>query len=172
MKLLATLIFVLLITDGVHTQTLTDLKPEQYFDFWVGTWKVEWDEGDGQKGGGINRIEEILDGAALQEHFETTYGQRAGFLGTSISVYRPSLGTWKQAWADNQGWYGDFTGIFEDDKRIFQTDTTYSPDGRPLIQRMVFYDIKQDSFLWDWESSPDGGKTWNLQWRIHYTRKQ
>jgi hypothetical protein len=35
---------------------------------------------------------------------------------------------------------------------------------------MVFYDIKKDSFTWDWEGTQDGGETWNLLWRINYTR--
>jgi hypothetical protein len=87
-----------------------------------------------------------------------------------MSVYQPARDRWKQAWADNNGGYYDFTGIFEDEKRIFQTEVNKLPDGRRFVQRMVFYDISEDSFTWDWESSNDGGETWNLNWRIFYER--
>jgi hypothetical protein len=37
--------------------------------------------------------------------------------------------------------------------------------------RMVFTNIKPDSFDWRWEASTDGGKTWQVNWPIHYKRK-
>lgn len=35
---------------------------------------------------------------------------------------------------------------------------------------MRFYDILPGSFTWDWEGTRDGGRTWNLRWRIYYSR--
>jgi len=142
-----------------------------YYDFWVGTWDAEWDEGNGKKGRGINRIEKTLDGKVLQENFEILEGQSAGFKGTSISVYQTQRKKWKQAWADNQGGYYDFEGKVDGSKRIFQTQVRQLEDGRKFTQRMVFYNIKKDSFTWDWESSVNGGEDWTLNWRIRYTRK-
>jgi len=46
-----------------------------------------------------------------------------------------------------------------------------TPNGIIIQQRMIFYEIKKDSFTWDWENSTDYGKTWSLQWRINYKRK-
>jgi hypothetical protein len=43
--------------------------------------------------------------------------------------------------------------------------------GNTVDQRMVFYNIAADSFDWDWETSRDGGRTWELRWRIHYQRR-
>jgi hypothetical protein len=37
---------------------------------------------------------------------------------------------------------------------------------------MVFFNIKPDSLDWSWEASTDGGKTWTVQWPIHYARKK
>jgi hypothetical protein len=37
---------------------------------------------------------------------------------------------------------------------------------------MVFYNIKADSFTWDWETSKDGGENFQLSWRISYQRKE
>lgn len=102
----------------------------------------------------------------IQENFRALTGAYAGMKGTSLSVYNPQTKTWKQAWADNQGSYFDFTGVVENGQRIFQTEEQTLADGRTLIQRMRFYDIEQDTLTWDWESSFDGGVTWTLNWRI------
>jgi hypothetical protein len=145
-------------TCTVSAQTNSaDLEPEEYFDFWVGEWEVTWDEGDGKIGKGINLIEKTLDGKVIQENFRITEGQQKGFKGTSFSVYQPRFERWKQAWADNSGGYFDFTGKTDGNKRIFQTEVFELEDGRRFTQRMVFYDIKEDSLMWDWEASNDGG---------------
>ena len=46
------------------------------------------------------------------------------------------------------------------------------PDGKPVKMRMVFKNIRSDSLDWSWERSTDGGKTWTVQWPIHYTRRK
>lgn len=147
-----------------------ELDPKEYFDFWIGKWEVSWDEGDGKTGRGTNIIEKSLDETVIQENFKILEGQNKGFKGTSISVYQTKFDRWKQAWADNNGGYFDFTGKLDGNKRIFQTEIRELEDGKQFIQRMVFYDITKDSLTWDWESSNDGGKTWTLNWRIHYKR--
>jgi hypothetical protein len=86
-------------------------------------------------------------------------------------VFNPNTQTWHQAWADNQGGYFNFSGEVTDGKRIFKT-SIYRKDGNENILRMRFYEIKEDSFTWDWEQTKDGGKTWTLQWRIEYKRKE
>lgn len=135
------------------------------FDFWVGEWNLTWDNADGTKGKGYNKIEKTLDGKVIQENFQDTNG----FKGTSISVYNPQTKTWHQAWADNQGGYFDLLGSTLDNRRMFQTKVKES-NGKKIIQRMVFYDIKPDSLKWDWEISQDNGQSWTLQWRIFYSR--
>ena len=94
----------------------------------------------------------------IQENFEAREGAMKGYRGMSLSVYNPKKKTWHQAYADNQGAYFNFTGQRHEDKRIFKTATVTLAE-KKLIQRMVFYDITQDSFFWDWESSEDEGKT-------------
>ena len=42
--------------------------------------------------------------------------------------------------------------------------------GSDIILRMVYYNITNGSFDWDWEKSTDNGKNWNIMWKIHYTR--
>jgi hypothetical protein len=36
---------------------------------------------------------------------------------------------------------------------------------------MVWYDIEEQQFNWNWDRSDDGGQTWRTLWQIHYTRK-
>jgi hypothetical protein len=139
------------------------------FDFWVGKWEVTWDEGDGKTGKGTNTITKILDNTVIQENFKTDEGSSKGYLGTSISVYNLKKQTWYQGYADNQGAFFSLTGERSGDKRVFKTEALVQ-NGKTVIQRMVFYEIKPDSFIWDWESTTDGGTTWSLNWRISYKR--
>jgi hypothetical protein len=66
--------------------------------------------------------------------------------------------------------YLDFTGKFEDGKMILSRDAIVR--GEACKQRMVWYDIQEDKFEWNWERSDDGGSTWRVLWQIHYTRKK
>lgn len=147
--------------------------PENLFDFWVGEWELTWQDAQGNPQQGYNRIVKILDDQVIQENFETipTSESASVFRGMSLSVYNPRTEQWHQAWTDNQGGYYNFIGQFEGDKRMFVTKAT-NQRGKEIIQRMVFRDITQDAFVWDWESSSDGGQTWQLNWQIHYQRKK
>lgn len=137
--------------------------PARALDFWLGNWIVTW--GDGLSAS--NRVEAILGGAVIRESFDGRPG--ATFQGVSLSVYSPALGVWRQTWADSDGSYWAFTGGPVDDRFIFATDDVR--DGQPIKLRMVFYNRAADSLDWDWERSHDGGATWTLQWRLHYTRR-
>ena len=168
-KVLAIPFFLLICLSGLgQSFKLSDLDSSEYFNFWEGTWNATWPEGD-QLGKGTNELTWIMGGKVLQENFQILEGQSKGFIGGSLSVFQPRTNTWRQAWADNQGGYFDFIGAFDGDKRIFKTHPR-EVNGQVIVQRMVFYEIQKDSFKWDWELSNDGGETWNLNWRINYTR--
>ncbi len=141
---------------------------ETAFDFWIGDWEVHWMNPDSSYTYGHNLIEKTLDGKVIQENFVDS---SSGFKGTSISVYSIADSTWHQSWADNSGGYFEFFGIIEGEKRMFQTKAIMR-SGVMTTQRMVFYNISENSFTWDWESTQDDGATWNLAWRIIYERKQ
>ena len=64
----------------------------------------------------------------------------------------------------------DFVGEFKDGQMILARDAVRA-DGTKAVQRMVFKNITRNEFDWSWESSTDGGKTWKVQWPIHYKRK-
>lgn len=146
-----------------------EIENSKLFDFWIGNWEVSWNESNGITGRGVNKIERILDGKAIQENFVTLEGNAKGFKGTSISLYQPKRDRWKQVWVDNQGAYYDFHDFKEGNIRYFQTQILKRNENG-YIFRMAFKDIKDNSFIWDWETSNDRGKTWKLNWRINYKR--
>jgi hypothetical protein len=159
--------FIFLLLSSTTPAQSQKLQDSTLFDFWIGDWDLTWTNAAGQLQKGTNQISKILDGKVIQENFSFASGT---FKGTSLSVYNPTSKTWHQAWADTQGGYFDFVGAVEGDKRIFKTKVK-EQNGQKEIQRMVFYNIKPASLIWDWESSTDGGSTWQLQWRINYQRR-
>jgi hypothetical protein len=162
------ILYVILLwsTSPLYAQSLTE-QDSTLFDFWLGEWDLTWTNTEGKVDKGTNHINKILDGKVIQENFSDAAGN---FKGISISVYDPRKKTWHQAWADNEGGYYDLEGQVEGEKRIFRTQTK-ELNGKKIIQRMVFYNIKSNSLTWDWEVSSDGGTTWQLQWKINYVKK-
>lgn len=130
------------------------------FDFWLGEWDVTWGEGVH----GTNRVESILDGAVIQENFNGD-----GLIGISVSVFSREDSRWHQTWVDNSGSYLDFVGEFVDGKMILSRNGI--AEGKPIKQRMVWFDISAEQFRWNWERSDDDGATWRALWEIQYQRK-
>ncbi len=131
------------------------------FDFWLGKWDASWGEGLH----GTNHITKRWDRVVVEE-FNGNPGEK--FEGHSVSVYDTNAKLWKQTWVDSQGGYMDFMGGFADGKMTLSRSV--AKDGKTILQRMVWYDITPDAFNWNWERSDDGGKTWAVNWNIHYTR--
>ena len=155
----------------IYSPIIAQEDDKTLFDFWVGKWEVSWSEGDGKIGRGTNTIIKTLDNTVVQENFKVDEGNSKGYLGTSISVYNPLKRTWHQGYADNQGSNFNLIGERKGDKRIFKTEMVKQGE-KQIFQRMVFYNITENSMDWDWESTQDGGKTWTLNWRINYKRIQ
>jgi Protein of unknown function (DUF1579) len=139
-------------------------------DFWVGDWDLTWPGQNGQPAQrGRNRIERELGDCVVHEHFSDQ--AEPPFQGTSVSTFTPKLGKWQQTWVDNQGSYLDLTGEFKDGQMVLGREAV-GKDDKKIQQRMVFKNIKQDSFDWTWERSEDGGATWKVIWPIHYERRK
>jgi hypothetical protein len=142
---------------------------QKQFNFWVGEWDLTWPgQNGGASGHGTNSIKRILDQCIVQENFSSL--DASNLRGTSVSVYDLHSDHWKQTWVDNQGSYLDFVGAVKDGQMILQRDGT-GRDGKKILQRMVWKNIGPSEFDWSWESSKDEGKTWQINWPIHYKRK-
>lgn len=133
------------------------------FDFWVGEWDANW----GENSAGTNSIKKIMDGCVILENFDGT--PSIPLKGMSVSTFSEQSGKWQQTWVDNSGGYLDFVGGFEDGKMILSRE--FVKDGKKLMQRMVWFNISENEFDWNWERSEDSGKIWKVLWSIHYKRK-
>lgn len=145
------------------------LPQQKQFEFWVGDWDLTWPgQKAGETGHGTNDIKRIMDGCVVQENFSG--GDSLHLRGTSVSTFDSRSGHWKQTWVDNEGGYLDFVGDFKDGQMILQREAI-RPDGTHIQQRMVWKNITANELDWSWESSHDGGKTWQVNWPIHYKRR-
>lgn len=138
-----------------------NVQPENQFDFWLGEWDAQWAEG----GRGTNWVEKIMNGKVVQENFSAP-----DLIGMSVSCFDTERQLWCQTWVDNNGSYLDFTGRFANRKMTLTRDAIVK--GQACKQRMIWFDIEENQFEWNWERSDDEGKTWRVLWNIHYTRKK
>ncbi len=135
------------------------------FDFWLGEWDLTWAD----TARGTNSITAILDSNVILENFRGS--PSIPLNGLSVSTYFAQVGKWKQTWVDNQAGYLDFVGDFKDGRMVLSRKTT-RPNGDEIIQRIVWYNITGDELDWNWELSRDGGRTWQVNWQIHYQRRE
>lgn len=140
------------------------------FDFWLGDWEARWTNADGTPGHGRNHVAKVAAGAVIEEQFDDDAAD-SPLHGRSLTVLQRASGTWRQAWADNQGSFLVFAGGADGDRRVLATELRRDGD-EVKGQRMVFHSIAADAFTWDWEGTKDGGKTWKRLWRIEYRRQR
>lgn len=157
------------LVEGQNNNPPCSLAEARQFDFWVGEWNAFWS--DSLRGS--NRIEKMFGNCTIQENF---MDPKTNYLGKSWSVYNSNHKIWQQTWVDNNGGYIHLTGGMTGDSMILRTaeqkvPSNVSPTGR-MISRMVYYNIKPNSFDWSWEASTDGGMKWTPSWQIHYERKR
>lgn len=139
---------------------MTEENTNHEFDFWLGEWDLTW----GEDKHATNHILQIMDGAVIQENFESP-----GYKGMSVSVFNKEDNRWHQTWVDSSGSYLDFVGDFADGKMILMRNGIV--EGKPVKQRMIWYDISKNNFQWNWERLDEGSASWKIVWKIQYQRK-
>ena len=162
---LAVLFLVSLAVQAQAPSTGCNSPESRQMDFWLGDWDAAYVQ-NGVAAKSRNRVTKVLDGCAILEEFTGAPGMSLD--GRSYSVYDARAGRWKQTWVDNQGGYLDFAGDVLDGNRVFARE--FTRQGKIVKQRMVFRDVKPDSFKWLWQASTDGGATWSTSWEIDYRR--
>lgn len=138
--------------------------PEHHqFDFWIGEWTVR-----GQAGTvvGTSRIEAVLSGCAIVEHWTSSGASR----GTSLNFYDRGTREWTQTWIDNAGQPLRLAGALRDGRMVLE-GTTPSAAGSPRARHRISWtpleggDVRQL-----WETSADNGATWTITFDGRYTR--
>ena len=173
MKRMLPIVLLALTPNLVAQQPATTPDPcaaaeQKELDFWVGEWDLTWPgQNKGDVDHGTNSIRRIMDGCVVQENFSG--GASMHLRGTSVSTFDLKSRHWKQTWVDNEGGYLDFVGDFKDGKMILEREAVRN--GKKIVQRMVWKNITPNEFDWSWEASQDGGKTWQVNWPIHYKRR-
>ena len=142
------------------------------FDFLAGNWKIKhrrltapatWDEFEGEATcwtilGGVGSVEELRIPAR-------------NFSGMGLRLLDVSNRVWWDYWVNAKS--GVLTtpgqsGSFENGAGIFLADDV---DGdRPIKVRGVWDQITRSSCRWSQAISRDGGKTWEDNWIMHWTR--
>ncbi|MGH9750651.1 MAG: hypothetical protein ACRD6R_12090 [Candidatus Polarisedimenticolia bacterium] len=133
------------------------------FDFWIGDWEVHAPDG---RLAGINRIETILGGCALQERWTGSGPGR----GTSLNFFEPAAGRWNQVWIDNEGMVLRLGGGLRSGRMILEGEIPGGP-GRPVRHRITWTPLDGGRIRQRWESSSDAGATWTTLFDGHYTRR-
>jgi uncharacterized protein DUF1579 len=134
------------------------------FDFWLGDWDVKLPNG---KVAGTNNIQGILGGCVLQESWKG-----AGKVeGHSFNIYDASTKRWHQTWVDNTGTLLNLDGGIVDGKMVLSGDTL-DEKGNKVINRIIWTKVDADHVRQLWETSSDGGKTWETAFDGQYTKKK
>ncbi|MGH8199819.1 MAG: hypothetical protein ACREVO_05570 [Steroidobacteraceae bacterium] len=111
---------------------------------------------------------EPLPGIGDQDVYRTGYWP--GFVGMTVRTYDPQSGLWRLYWFDNRFSNGvmepPVAGKFHGNVGVFDGKDTYN--GKPVIVRFVWTVNPKGSKVvakWRQAFSPDGGKTWEVNWR-------
>lgn len=148
------------------------------FDFNFGTWKTHvsrlvhpltgsttWTEYDG-----TSAIRKVWNGRASL--FELEVEGPAGHIeGAGLRLYNPRSHQWNLNWANSSVGMLDgapMIGEFKDGRGEFYGPDTF--DGRAILVRNGFSDIKPNSSRFEQAFSVDGGKTWETNWIMTFTR--
>lgn len=143
------------------------------FDFLAGEWKIAhrrlksgtndiWE--DSISGASVHRV---LNGMASIEELRAPSGD---FMGMGVRVWLPQESKWADHWtsaangvvnAPQMGEFIDGEGVFISEERV---------DGVDWLYRGIWDKITPNSCRWHQSSSKDGGKNWQWNWWMDWTR--
>lgn len=138
-----------------------DTPEHRQFDFWVGQWDVYRTDTD--KLVARSLIEKLYGGCAVRENWMPTGGTGGG----SFNSWRPAEKKWRQTWTDSSNNWNEYVGGIEGGMMVLAgTSTDAAGNATPV--RMT-YEAKPDgSVVQTGYQSPDGGKTWGVQYQFAY----
>ena len=148
------------------------------FDFLIGKWRVhhrrlkdrlagshEWVEFEGE-----SRLWITMDGHGTVD--DNLIGLPDGpYRAMGIRGYDPKTQTWAIWWLDARNPHSiepPVVGNFQNGVGTFEGDDTFR--GKPIKVRFIWSRITPGSAHWEQAFSPDGGKTWETNWKMDFTR--
>ena len=190
LKMLAPVIFVMTLgmalAVSLQAQTASDPAnlPQRDgshdFDFLIGDWKAHvrrlpdrlnnsnvWDEYDG-----ISNHHKLLDSSANFEQFEvTSTDKKLHIKAQTLRIYNPTTRQWSIYLIDLDNGTLDVppvVGGFNGKRGEFFHQETLK--GRTILVRYVWLDLSPNSARMEQSYSPDGGKTWEVNWICELSR--
>lgn len=154
-------------------------NPQKDFDFIIGSWKVHnrklkerlkgsnsWEEFDGTV---VAR--KIWGGAGNVEEFEAE-SPSGPIQGMTVRLYNSKSQQWSLYWANrgNGVLETPMIGEFKDGRGEFYDQELF--EGKSIYVRYIWSNIKADSARWEQAFSVDGGKTWETNWIMDFTRSK
>jgi hypothetical protein len=136
------------------------------FDFWLGEWEVLGGPG-GTHHLGDNRIERSDNGCWLVERWHGA----SGIHGTSTNAWDAQYRVWRQFWVGADGVVLRLEGGLQDGAMVMAGELP-NPQGGTQLQRISWTPQPDGSVVQQWDTSDDGGRTWNTSFRGHYRRKR
>jgi len=134
-------------------------------DFWLG----DWEAFAGGTLDGTDRIERVLDGAAVIEHWHDVSGHEGKSL---FYFYRPE-NRWKQVWVTDVGAVKEKVciAVFPGGGTRFRGEIPLRAGGTVLDQTTLT-PLPDGTVHQLIEQSADGGRTWQTTFDAIYRRKQ
>jgi hypothetical protein len=134
--------------------------PARAFDFWIGSWVVT-DLASGELAG-HNRIEPVVGGRALHEHWRGV----SGLEGESLNIYDEQRGGWHQTWVSSNGMLLMLDGGVLAGGAIEMGGGI----GDSAVHRIRWTPQDDETVIQRWEESADGGASWALLFEGLYRR--
>ena len=137
------------------------------FDYWLGTWDVRPNGAPATTPPATNVITKIHNGCVILESWTAP-----GSTGQSFNIYDRVSGKWRQTWVDSSGGLHEYTGGLRDGNMTYEGDIPAPPgqSGRMHV-RLTFFKRPDGSVRQFSERTPDGGKTWQVNYDLIYTRR-
>lgn len=147
------------------------------FDFHFGIWKTHisilknpltgsktWDQYDG-----VSVVRKVWNGRASLFELEAQ-GAGGPIEGVGLRMYNPQSHQWSLNWASSKDGKLEqpMIGAFKNGRGDFFDQETFN--GRAIYVRNGFMDITPNSSRFEQAFSDDGGKSWETNWVMTFTR--
>jgi hypothetical protein len=157
--------------------SMSQHDPQKDFDFLIGTWNVHnrklrerlkgstaWDEFEA-----TNVVRPVWGGLANMDEYQGA-GPMGEIQGMTLRLFDPKNKQWRLYWANRAQGRLDVpvVGEFKDGRGEFYDQEEY--EGRSIYVRYVWSNISENSCRWEQAFSADGGKTWETNWIMDFTR--
>lgn len=133
-------------------------------EFMLGEWQfnAKFRRADGSFGSVVSRsiVKTTLGGRAIADHYcnVLTSGETDN-VGVTIRSYNARQQKWLMVFYDfDLGSRTEFKGDYKDGEFHFEGKGLHN--GISLLEKVTFYNIKDDSYSWKMDRSYDNGETW------------